>query len=73
MRRPLNRYDWERLPADPDPTTDLGYDVADWDAFEAGDAGTGYRMYLPRDPELLRDEAFVIAHERIVCDLAFYA
>ena len=71
MRRPLSRYDWERLPADPDPAADLGYDVADWDVFEAGDAGKGHLMYLPRDPDLLRDEAFVVAHERVICDLAF--
>lgn len=72
MKRPLTRYGWERLRADPDPVADLGYDVADWDAFEARGAGEGYLMYLPRDPELLRGEAFVVADERIVCDLAFF-
>lgn len=71
VRRPLTRHGWEQLPADPDPAADLGYDVADWDAFEAGDAGAGYLMFIPRDPALLRGEAFVVADEQIVCDLAF--
>ena len=73
VRHPLSRYDWERLPADPDPAVDLGYDVVDWDCFEAESAGGNSIMFLPRDPELLRDEAFVVAHERAVCDLAFFA
>ena len=73
VRRPLSRYDWERLPADPDPKVDLGYDVVDWDAFEAGNEGESHLMFLPRDPELLRDDAFVIVDERVGCDLAFYA
>lgn len=72
LRRPLSRYDWEQLHPDPDPKRDLGYVVADWDAFHAGSQGTGYLLYLPRDPTLLRRDAFVVADERTVCDLAFF-
>lgn len=72
MRRPLSRYGWEQLAADPDPSADLGYDVAEWDVFKTGERGTSYLMFLPRDPELLGDDAFVVAEEEFVCDLAFY-
>lgn len=68
----MSRYGWEQLPADPDPFADLGYDVAEWDVFEAGEGGTSYLMFLPRDPELLAGEAFVVAEAEFVCDLAFY-
>lgn len=71
MRRPLGRHGWEQLPSDPDPAADLGYDVADWDVFEASETDGDYLMFLPRDPELLADDAFVVADERVVCDLAF--
>ena len=73
VRHSLSRYDWEQLPPDPDLEHDFGYDVAEWDSFRTGDKETGYLMFLPRDPGMLADDAFVVAHERMVCDLEFYA
>lgn len=63
---PPSRSDWERLPDDPNPAQDLGYQLEDWDAFSVDDA-VGSLLFLPRDEELLRTDAFVVADASAVC------
>lgn len=60
--------DWHQLPADPDPD-DLGYDPLELDITESSADG-GHYVILPHDEEFLREEAFIVADERSVCDLA---
>lgn len=70
--RPATRREWERVPADPDPRTDLGYDPMDLEVMEAGDRPDDL-VVLPRDEEVLRDEAFIIVGQRGVRDLGDWA
>lgn len=55
--RPTTRADWERLPPDPDPNEDLGYDVLDLEAYETD---ADHVLFLPADDDMLRDEAFIV-------------
>lgn len=63
------RADWTRLPADPDVERDLEYRLADWNVVRTGTNGNGQYVFLPGNDELLRDEAFVVADEKSVCDV----
>ena len=64
--RPATRRDWERLPADPDLDRDLGYRIANWEAFCANDEDDNV-LFLPDDEELLKTDAFLVADANSVC------
>lgn len=59
---------WFDVPRDPAPE-DLGYEPADWEVVTARNDGTGHFMFLPGNEERLREEAFIVADDRSVCDL----
>lgn len=70
--RPANRSEWERVPADPDPRKDLGYDPMDLELMEAGDRPEDL-VVLPQDEKALRDEAFIVVARGTVRDLGDWA
>jgi hypothetical protein len=63
-----SRSDWERLSADPDPEQDLGYRLADWDVVESNNTAN-HLIFLPKDDDLLKDDAFIVADPESVCDV----
>lgn len=63
-----SRADWERLASDPDPVTDLGYRVDDWERFETSD-GSDQVIYLPSDEDLIEDDAFIVVEKGVPCTL----
>ena len=63
-RTGLSRVEWEQLHGDPDLRADLGYDPLDLEVFEV--AGNDQFMILPRDEDMVREDAFIIAD---VCSL----
>ncbi|MFH5799184.1 hypothetical protein [Haladaptatus sp. CMAA 1911] len=65
MGQPL----WERLPTDPDLEGDLGYEIDEWDVIRARRDGRGRLMFLPKDSEMLRDDAFILADPDAVCNV----
>ena len=62
--------DWESLSADPDPKADLGYVGTDWDVIRTTQKEQSHLLFLPKDEQLLKQEAFVIADESSVVDIA---
>jgi len=62
--------DWESLSADPDPQTDLGYTDTEWDVIRTTQKGGSHLLFLPQDEGLLKQEAFVIATESAVVEIA---
>lgn len=69
MSQPASRGDWERVPQDPDGEDDLGYEMADWNTIEARRNGSEHLMFIPDDTEMLREEAFIVAHPNDVTDV----
>lgn len=63
---------WESLAADPDPKRDLGYTGGEWDVIRTDRQRMSHLLFLPRDEELLKQEAFVIASESSVVDMIDY-
>ncbi|GAA0230291.1 hypothetical protein ACFFQF_13855 [Haladaptatus pallidirubidus] len=59
---------WKQLPADPDLEGDLGYKLDEWDVIRAS-KNDGRLMFLPKDEEMLRDDAFILADARSVCNV----
>lgn len=57
----MSRHDWERLPGDPDLRTDLEYAPLDLEVFEM--EVSDRLMILPRDEDMVREDAFIIADE----------
>ena len=68
QKSPFSRNQWEKLPADPDLQTDLEYSTTDWEVIETLD-NSNQVIFMPEDEELLKDDAFIVADERITCDL----
>jgi len=56
----MTRQDWERLPVDPDLHDDLGYELRDLESYETDSDGV---LFLPKDEDMIRDEAFIIVAE----------
>jgi len=63
---------WESLPADPDPHRDLGYLCGDWDVIRTTRRQQSHLLFLPQDPQLLEQDAFVIATESAVVETVAY-
>lgn len=66
---PATRSDWEQLPDDPDPRRDLGYQLASLSVIRT-ENGSGHYLLLPEDQQDIRSEAFIVAAEEAVQDLA---
>lgn len=64
----LSLNDWEELKPNPEPGPDLGYRVDDWEQFETSDTSNQI-IYLPSDESLIKEDAFIVAQETILCDL----
>lgn len=62
--------DWERMPENPDPAEDLGYEGADWDVIAVEQRGKEHRLFLPPEDEYVWSEEFLIAETEFVCDAA---
>ncbi|WP_435154501.1 hypothetical protein [Haladaptatus sp. DFWS20] len=65
----MNKSRWKGVPSDPDLEGDLGYELDEWDVIRAKKNGTGRLMFLPKDEELLRDDAFILAGSSSVCNV----
>lgn len=60
------RREWEELPSDPDLYDDLGYEMLDLEAYET----EGDRiLFLPKDEDMIRNEAFIVADKKSVMSL----
>lgn len=56
---------WQRVPEDPDPCQDLGYDIEDLTVVES--PTESHVVFLPSKENHLDDEAFIIADTDAVC------
>lgn len=61
--------DWWDVPADPDPVVDLDYECIDLDIIDTTIDGVPQLLVLPRDEDLLREDAFMVVDEESVLDL----
>jgi len=66
----ISYSDWESLSADPDPQADLGYVGTEWDVIRTTQKRGSHLLFLPQDEQFLKQEAFVIATESAVVDIA---
>lgn len=64
----LSQDEWESLPANPDPSDDLGYRITAWECFHTAD-NSNQIIYMPDDESLLKEDAFIVAQEEVLCDL----
>ena len=62
----MTRSDWEQLPGDPDLRADLEYAPLDLEVFEM--EVSDQLMILPRDEDMVREDAFIIADESALLD-----
>lgn len=62
----MSRKDWVRLPANPDVNDDLGYELDDLEAHATDD---GNVLIIPKDEDMLRDDAFIVIAEEDVLTL----
>lgn len=60
---------WEKAASDPDPNTDLDYELQPLTVIELEDKKGGSYMILPGEPENLEREEFIIADPGSVCRL----
>ncbi|ESP86895.1 hypothetical protein K933_16577 [Candidatus Halobonum tyrrellensis G22] len=67
--RPASRSDWEDQPDDPDLEHDLGYELLEMRSVKARSGGRDHLLFLPEEDEMLRSEAFIVAHPDVVCQL----
>lgn len=63
-----NASEWDAVPTHPDPEQDLGYRMLDWDVVRASN-GSDRLIFLPKDDDMLRDDAFIIVDPDMVCDV----
>jgi len=67
MGNGLSRRDWERLSPNPDLEEDLGYQLADLEAYRTNDDEV---LVLPRDKDMVCNDAFVVVGEEDLISLA---
>lgn len=65
----LEETDWRKVSDDPDPVTDLGYDIIDLDVVSTSVEGREQLLVLPTDEDLLREDAFMVIDDSDICDL----
>ncbi|QSG03019.1 hypothetical protein [Natranaeroarchaeum sulfidigenes] len=61
--------EWETVPMDPDPESDLGYDPIDWEVVSTDTGGREQLLFLPADEDALRSDAFIVAERSAVTDM----
>lgn len=61
--------DWAQVPEDPDLVDDLGYLLLDLDVISTSSEENRV-IILPKDESLLREDAFIVAHDSAIVDLA---
>ena len=61
--------EWETVPMDPDPESDLGYDAIEWDVVSTDTGGREQLLFLPADEDALRSDAFIVADRSSVTDV----
>lgn len=61
--------EWEAVPMDPDPESDLGYDPIEWDVVSTDTGGRKQLLFLPADEDALRSDAFIVAERDAVADV----
>ncbi|MCL9814023.1 hypothetical protein [Natranaeroarchaeum aerophilus] len=61
--------EWETVPMDPDPESDLGYDPIEWDIVSTDTGGREQLLFLPADEDALRSDAFIVAERSAVTDV----
>lgn len=60
--------DWEHVAADPDLRGDLGYEWSDLDVVRP-ENGSDQVVLLPKDEEMLHNDAFLVADEESLVDV----
>ena len=61
--------EWDDQPDDPDLSRDLGYELLEMRSVKARSGGRDHLLFLPEEDEMLRSEAFIVAHPDVVCQL----
>lgn len=69
MSSSIDRGEWEDQPDDPDLERDLGYELLEMRSVKARSGGRDHLLFLPEGDEMLRSEAFIVAHPDVVCQL----
>lgn len=67
MGRGVN--DWDCVNADPDLTSDLGYECVELEFRLAHGRGIDFVVVVPADPMPFGDDAYVVTTTDVVCDL----
>lgn len=57
----LNDTEWKEVPEDPDPNTDLGYEIEELTVIESS-ADSQY-IFLPEQDSQFKNEEFIVASE----------
>jgi hypothetical protein len=60
--------EWADLPSDPDPEQNLGYKMVEWDVITPAKE-TDHLIFLPKDEDLLREDAFIVVKECLLRDV----
>ena len=60
---------WRKLPPNPDPQEDLGYDLIELDFIPTSTSGGNEVLVLPTNEDMLREDAFMVVDRDSVADL----
>jgi hypothetical protein len=60
---------WESAASDPNPNTDLGYELRQLTVIELEERNGGTYMFLPGEADHLHDDEFLLATSGSVCQL----
>jgi len=63
----MNAEEWQSVPDDPDPCSDLGYEMEELKVIES-ETNSQY-IFLPEDEQHLDEEEFIIVHSDALCQL----
>lgn len=63
----LDGTEWADRPMDPDPHSDLDYELVNWEVVP--NSVDDKQVFLPIEESMLRDEAFIVAEPEACCDL----
>jgi len=64
------RRDWQRAPYHPDPNADLGYELVELKTVPTSARDVPRTLIISADETLFRPDAFIIADDEAVVDLA---
>lgn len=60
---------WLQQPVNPDPVTDLGYEMVPWDVVPVENGDSDHRVLLPTEESMLEQDAFIIVPSSMLCSL----